>query len=147
MSAGFCAGITLNSAGNWSLVINETDVIGGPGGNFSPEYTSNTDSVTLDITDTLGSTDAWQVQVHKEDGPWSGALDLGLLRTGGGSGSGTITGGDSNFLTLTGIGQVFFEGAGDRTGVTVQMKLSGVSVILDAAVYSTTIYFTIVDIP
>ena len=140
-------GITLTVTGSWPLSIGSADVIGGTGGNLSPEYLSSSDIVTIEIADTAGASDAWQVLVHREDGLWKGSLSLGLIRTTSGTGPGAVTGGDSGFLELTAGDQLFFEGTGDRSAIDVRMRLSGVSAVLNAEVYSRTVYFTVIDIP
>jgi hypothetical protein len=110
-------------------------------------HQSGTDAVLITVADTSGNADAWQIQVHKEDALWHNSLALGVLRTGSGSGSGSIGGGDILSLTLNAGSQVFFEGAGDRTNIPVRLILSGVSVLVPADSYSTTIHLTIIDLP
>lgn len=146
-AAGDLAAISINVTGSWSLTIGSGDVVSGPGGDLTPLYTSSADAVTIDVTDTIDNADTWQIQVHKDDLLWHGAMNLSMLRTSDGTGTGSITDGDSLFLDLTSLDQYFFEGAGDRSGIDLQLRLSGVSVLIPADSYSTTIYLTVIDTP
>ncbi|MBN2655985.1 MAG: hypothetical protein JXR86_02920 [Spirochaetales bacterium] len=139
--------ITISLSGSWSLSIDSSDVSSGAGGDLNSQYQSNADQVSLDIGDLIDSGDAWELQVHKEDLLWHSDMILGLLRTSGGSGAGTISGGDSLFLELTATDQYFFDGTGDRSLIDIQLRLSGISVVIPADTYSTTIYFTVIDTP
>jgi len=139
--------ISISVLGGWSLVIDSGDVVAGAGGDLTSQYLSNADAVTIDVADAIDDSDNWQIQVHKEDTLWHAALTLGLLRTSDGAGTGTITGGNSLFLDLTAVDQFFFDGAGNRSTVNLQMRLSGVSVLIPSDNYSTTIYFTVIDTP
>jgi len=134
-------------SGGYGFVIDQGDLTGGAGSGFVPTHESTDDAVLIDITDTTGDSDAWQIQVHKEDAAWISGLDLLLLRTGAGSGTGSISGGDVLQVELTDTDQVFFEGAGDRTAIPVRLILDGVSVLIPADTYSTVLYITVIDSP
>ncbi len=138
-------GITLNVSGAWNLLIDSSDVVGGAGGNLIPSYTSASDSIVLDVSSTIDDSDSWQIQVHKTDSNWSGGLVLSCIRSTNGIGSGTISGGNTVYLDLTAVGQLFFDGAGDRTSIDIQLKLSGVTAAIASDVYVTTVYFTVID--
>lgn len=139
--------LDLEVSGGHAFSIGPSDLVGGAGSNFNPVHQSAAEAVLITVTGTSGGTDNWQLQVRKEDGLWHNSLALGVLRTGPGSGSGSISGGDSLPLTLNSSDQVFIEGAGDRSGIPVRLILSGVSVLVPADSYLTTIYITILDLP
>jgi len=147
MTAGFPAvfPLTVTVTGGYGFVIDQADLTGGAGSDLEPTYESLDNSILIDIGDTTGSTDAWQIQVHKENATWHASLSLSILRTG--SGTGTVTGGNSIPVELTGTDQVFFEGEGDNTGIPVKIILDGVSILIPADTYTTTIYVTVVDLP
>jgi hypothetical protein len=149
MTAGLPAVIALEVtvSGGHAFTIDQADLAGGAGSNFIPVHQSALDAVLITVAATTGDTDAWQMLVHKEDALWHGSLALGVLRTGPGTGSGSISGGDVLSLTLNASDQVFFEGAGDKTTIPVQLKLSGVSVLIPVDSYTTTVYLTILDLP
>lgn len=145
LSAVFALEVTVSGGHAFSLDL--ADLAGGAGSNLIPVHHSGADAILLTVAGTSGDDDTWQMQVHKEDSLWHGSLALGVLRTGTGSGSGSISGGDVLSLTLNSSDQVFFEGSGDRINVPVQLTLSGVSVLVPADSYITTVYLTIIDLP
>lgn len=139
--------ISINVLGGWSLVIDSGDVIAGAGGDLTSQYLSNADAITINVADAIDDSDNWQIQVRKEDTLWHAALTLSILRTSDGAGTGTISGGNSLFLDLTAVDQFFFDGAGNRSIVDLQLRLSGVSVLIPSDNYSTVIYYTVIDTP
>lgn len=139
--------ITLTVTGGHGFIIDGGSLSGGPGSNLVSQYSGPDDSIILSVGDTLGNGDGWQIEVRREDLLWHGSLDVRLLRTGAGSGGGSISGGDSLSLTLTASDQFFFEGTGDRTDIPVRIELEGVSVLVPADTYTGNITFTLVDIP
>lgn len=149
MTAGLPAvfALEVTVSGGHAFTIDQDDLAGGAGSNFNPVHQSAVDAVLITVAATTDDTDAWQMLVHKEDALWHGSLSLGVLRTGAGTGSGSISGGDVLSLTLNASDQVFFEGSGDRTTIPVQLKLSGVSVLIPVDSYTTTVYLTILDLP
>jgi hypothetical protein len=149
MTAGLPAvfALEVTVSGGHVFTIDQGDLAGGAGSNFIPVHQSAVDSVLITVAGTTGETDAWQLLVHKEDALWHGSLALGVLRTGTGSGSGSIGGGHVLSLILNASDQVFFEGSGDRATIPVQLTLSGVSVLIPVDSYTTTVYLTILDLP
>lgn len=138
------AAISITAAGFWADIIDETDLVGGPGSNLIDTHESAADQVSIDITGTTGDSDAWRVDVKRLDTAWHADLHLHVQRTSGGSGSGSISGGAS-YQEIGDTYQSFFSGNGDRTGIDLQLKMTGVSVAVPAATYSSTVYYTIVD--
>lgn len=138
------AAISITSAGFWADTIDETDLLAGPGSNLADTHESAADQVSLDITGTTGGSDAWRVDVRRLDTSWHTDLRLHLQRTSEGSGSGSISGGAS-YQEIGDTYQSFFSGSGDRAGIDLQLKMTGVSVAVPAATYSSTVYYTIVD--
>jgi len=144
LPAVFAAGVTVT--GGYGFVIDQTDLSGGAGSNFNPTHNSPADAVLITVDGMANDSDAWQIQVRKDNTLWQGGLTLRVLRTSSGIGLGTISGGDVLALGLTSTEQVFFEGAGNRSAIPVQLILEGVSVLIPVDVYSATLTFTIVDI-
>lgn len=140
-------GLSVTVSGGAGFSIGVGDLIGGAGSDLNPEYNSAVDAVQITVADSIDSGDAWQIQVRQEDVLWHGSLDLSVLRTGTGSGTGSVTGGDVLPVGLTSVDQVFFDGSGDVADIPVRLDLSGVSVLVPVDSYSATLYFTIVDIP
>lgn len=139
------AAISITAAGFWSDTIDETDLVAGPGSNIIDTHESAADQVSLDVTGTIDPPDTWRVDVRRVDSTWHTNLHLHLKRTSDGGGPpGSISGGTS-YQEVTDTYQSFFSGAGDHTGINVQLKMTGVSVAVPAATYSSTVYYTIVD--
>ena len=131
--------------GSWFLTIDASDLQSGAGSDLVDTYTSTSNAVQVDITGTAGSTDSWRVDVRKSDSNWHSDFRLRVRRTSDGTGSGSISGGDS-FITVTNSDKVFFSGSGDRTGIDVQLRLRYVSIQIPPDTYTTTVHYTVVDI-
>jgi hypothetical protein len=138
------AAISISALGSWSETVDQADLTGAPGSNLTTTYESAADQVSVDVTGTTGDADTWRVDVKKSDTAWHGDLHLHLKRTSDGTGTGSISGGES-YLEVPDTNTEFLSGGGDRAGIHVQLKLTGVSVSVPADAYSTTIYYTVVD--
>lgn len=137
--------LTLTVSGGFGFVVDHTDIPAGAGGEPEPTHASSDNAVILDVGESGGASDAWEIQVRLEDTLWHGGLALKVLRTG--SGTGPVTGGDILPLELTATDQPFFEGTGDNSGIEVKLILDNVSVLIPADTYSGVVHFTLVDIP
>lgn len=135
----------IGATGGWTgLTIGSSDLTGGAGTDLQNSYESTSNATMINITGTVGSDDAWQVQVRKSD-TWPSEVSLQLKRTGDGSGGGTVSGGNSYIVVGTSDAD-FFNGTGDRTAIPVQYKISGMSISVPPDNYSTSVTFTVVDI-
>lgn len=114
----------INLVGNWSTQIGASNLVAGIGSQYVSPIESDSAQATVTINNTADG--AWRVWV-RQDGSLPAGVTLGVRRTGNGSGGGGISGGTS-YLTLTGSEQELFNGSMDRTGVTLQLGLFGVSV-------------------
>jgi hypothetical protein len=135
----------ITGTGSWSPSVNASNLTGGPGTNLASTYASAADQITLDITNSPTSY-GYRVDVQRTDIAWNGNLVLSVQRTGDGAGTGTIAGGLS-YQQVDTTSSAFFTGLLDRTGVPIQLQLSGVSVAIPPGTYSTTLTFTVVDTP
>ncbi len=133
------AAISITVLGSWSLSLGSGNLQGAAGSNLTATYTSATNQATMTVTGSYGN---WSVSVLRIDSSWNANLVLSIRRTGTGSGTGTVSGGTS-YLTVTTTNQTFLTGSGNVSGVPFQESLTGVSVSLGAATYSTTIQYTI----
>ena len=140
-SGGICWAISITATGSWSETIDASDLQAGAGSDLISTYESAADTVSIDITATSGN---WGLDVKKIDTNWHSNLHLHVKRTSDGTGSGTISGGDS-YQEVTDIDQSFFSGNSDRSNVNVQLKLTGVSIQVPPDTYTTTIYYTVFD--
>lgn len=138
------AGISIAVTGSWYETVNKNDLLFGAGSDLQSTYTSVSGQVLIDISDTTGSTDAWRVDIWKIDDNWDNRLYPWVRRTSDGTG-GSVNGGGS-FQEITDISTSFFSGAGNVTGINVQLRLTGASVQISPSSYTTVIYYTVVDI-
>lgn len=136
--------IDITVSGDWSRTITASDLQAGAGSDLASTYESASNQASITISGTGGNTDAWRVDVRRTDTTWHANFTLSVKRTADGSGGGGISGGTA-YQAITTTDASFFSGTGDRTGVTAQLKLEGMSVQVPPATYSTTITYTVVD--
>jgi hypothetical protein len=138
------AAISIQVSGSLNRTIGLSDLQGGAGTDLKSFYESGASAIEVEITGTTGSTDNWQVDISKVDTHWLAGLQLYIRRSADGVGDGAISGGTS-YQEVGSVSLSFFTGRSNRTGVTVQFKLTGVSVHTPPASYSSTVYFTVID--
>jgi len=138
-----CA-VDIYAAGSCNFIIDSSCLVGGAGSDLMKSFESKLDATVINITGTGGSGDAWQVRVRKSSVSQLHGVVLYAKRTGNGSGSGAVSGG-SSYVAVETSDTDFFEGSGDRTDITVQYKISGISISVPPGNYSATIIFTVVD--
>ncbi|MGQ9809957.1 MAG: hypothetical protein ACUVQ7_01265 [bacterium] len=130
----------ISASGGWTEVIDADDLVAGAGSNLIDQYQSAQDATTIDIS----NVEFYDVYVRKSDNNWNNDLILYIKRTGAGSGGGNISGG-TTFQEVTGTDSKFFSGYLARTGITVQYKLTGMSISISPDAYSTSVILTVVD--
>lgn len=133
-------GADVSSVGSWTETIDANDLIAGAGSNVTSQYESASGASTLDIVNTSGN--SWRILARRAGGNWHGSLTLLVRRTSDGSGSGSIFGGAS-YVQLSTLDTEIFTGTGDRSGIAVQFKLTGMSKDISPDTYSSGIIFTI----
>jgi hypothetical protein len=151
MALAFMAGgrkaqaqISIAVAGTRFETIDASNLQAGAGSDLIDSYESIADAVSISISETTGASGDWRVDVKKVDSNWDGSFYLYVKRTSQGNG-GSVSGG-TGYQEVTDVDQSFFDGSGDVSGIGVQLKLSGVSVQIPPDTYTTTVYYTIVDI-
>lgn len=140
-SGVICLGGDLTVTGSWTEMIDSLDLQAGAGSDLIDTYESASNTVAIDI---IAPTN-WRVDVKKSDTNWHANFQLYVRRTSDGSGSGSISGGTS-YQEITDTDQSFFNGTLDRSNITGQLKLTGVSVQIPVDTYTTTVYYTVVEI-
>jgi len=135
-------------AGAWNLVITEQDLQNGAGSDLNNTYESPATQTIVDIDLAGIGADSWRVYVKKSplDANWHSIFNLFIRRSGNGQGPppGSISGGTS-YIKITEDDAFFYEGVKQRKNIPHQFKLSGVSAIIPAGTYATTIIYTIID--
>jgi hypothetical protein len=137
------AQISISTSGSWSRSVGASDLTAGAGSDLAPAYESAAGAITVSISGTAGGADAWRIDVKKVDASWIAALRMYVRRTDSGSG-GSVSGG-TTYQQVTDADLSFFDGAGDVSGIGLQVQVGGVSVSVPPAPYATTVYFTVVD--
>ena len=137
--------IDITATGSWSRTIDASDLVSGAGSDLVGIYESAVNATVLTILNTTGNTDNWRIDVRRSDSTWHGNFNLYIQRTSDGTGGGSISGGLS-YIAIGTTDSQFFSGAGDRSSVNLQYKLTGMSVSIPPNTYSTTVVFTVVDV-
>jgi hypothetical protein len=139
--------IDLSASGGWSETINEFDLVSGAGSDLVDTYESATDATSMTISNCTGDTDNWRLDVRRiDDAGWHGDFTLYVQRTSDGAGTGSVSGGLS-YIEVTTTDTQLFSGAGDRSNISIQYKLTGMSINVLPATYTETMTFTVVDLP
>jgi hypothetical protein len=133
--------IQVTVTGDWTLVIDETDLQAGPGSDLIAQYPSASDQIVVDITQTGKR---WTVYIQGAVTNWHSDLSVYVRRTSNGTGNGWISGGTS-WMQMTLGSQQFFQGARRRLGINVQCGLTGMSIQVPPDTYSGTITYTVVE--
>jgi len=143
LSAIAAEGANITATGGWSETIDAFDLQAGAGSDLIDRYESNPNAVRINITGAGGG--SWRVDISKMDDNWDADFHLYARRTSGGIGSGTISGGTS-YMEVEDFDKPFFSGSRNRWIISVQLRLTGVSVQIPPDTYSTDVVFTVVDI-
>ena len=139
--------IDIAATGGWSETVDQLDLVSGAGSQQFDTYESATNATVIDITNTIDKKDAWRVDVRRVDGGgWHGDYTLYLKRTSDGNGQGSIISGGLSYIEITTTDSEFFSGEGALWNVDTQYQLTGMSISVLPASYSTTIIFTVIDI-
>jgi hypothetical protein len=144
MLAGKAQAIDISAAGGLNRTIGSSDLVSGAGSALAGDYESPASASSIDVFNCADNSDNWRIDVSRSGGTWSGDFTLQVRRTSDGSGGGSVSGGISYIAVGTTAGQ-FFSGGGNRNGMNVQYKLSGVSLQIAPGTYATTVIYTVVD--
>ena len=148
------AQININANGNWIYPVSPLEITEA-GTDFSGTFTSSANQVLVDITQNnfwanLLLNYSWRVDIRKSDVDWNPSLSLFAQRTGNGTPfwnflPGTINGG-TTYQQLTNINQTFFNGTRTRLDIPIQYQITGVSVLLPAKTYTSTVIYTVTEL-
>jgi hypothetical protein len=137
--AGAARSANLTSSGDWTTRIGVADLVAGAGSDFKSQFESVSGVTTLTISNAPG---AWSLRVHIGGGGGSSDVTVWVKRTSNGSGSGSITGG-SEYMAVTGSDVELFSGSGNRSSISLQYKLTGLSRKVSPTAYLSSITFTV----
>lgn len=136
--------LDITASGGWSETIDSSDLTAGAGSNLNSIYESTGNASTIGISGCVDNNDNWRVDVRRVDGTWHNNFVFSVKRTTDGSGGGSVSGGLS-YITVGTTDSEFFSGTGDRSGMNLQYRLSGVSITVSPDNYSTQIILTVID--
>lgn len=146
----FGQGINITVTGHWTKIIAASD-ISEAGNDYPTSYASNTNQTLLTINPKNWNKTIY-VYVHKEDIAWNPALTLKVKRTSNGTNGNTNINGGLIYQTITNTQPPnyapstvipFFTCQGPFVNIPLQYEITGISVVLPAQSYSTTIMYTV----
>jgi len=134
----------ITSIGNWTESIDSIDLIAGAGSDLINLYESATNVTVLTITNVPAS-GAWQLNARRSDSLWDGDFSIFIKRTSDGTGPGTISGGTA-YIELSTFDTQIFTGTDNRSDISVQYELTGMSKTISPNTYITSVIVTVVEI-
>ncbi len=138
-------GIFIKLKGAWNVVVDQSNFAGVPGMDFNLVQESPPDVVSLSVRKT--NFYHWEIDIRKEDIHWHPSLRLFARRSSNGHGSyhsGVLWG--TRYVEIENHDVLFFIGWGNRNLIGFQFKLSGITTKVPADTYTTTIYYTAVEL-
>lgn len=145
-SAGFAQIISVS--GNITVIRNSTHITDA-GFNLTSLFLSanNASLINIDVTPRSSYNRQFKplrIFVHKVDTDWDPNLILQVKRTVLVQNLNITLGTD--FQTVTNISTLFFNTVGEQFNIPIQYSLNGISVLLPAKNYTTTIVYTVLDV-
>lgn len=145
-TVGFAQKISVS--GNLNLIASATS-ISDAGNNLPTSYvsTNNASIVTIEVVPPSKSNKEnkpLRVFVHKVDTNWHTNLILQVRRTVLVQNSNITLG--TVFQTVTNNSTLFFNTIGEHFNIPIQYNLSGISLLMPANNYTTTVVYTVLDV-
>ncbi|AZA80993.1 hypothetical protein C1637_10660 [Chryseobacterium lactis] len=165
LGSSYLGAQTVTVSGNWAPTI---PAITEAGNNYTGTYDNTSPSSPITISGTLPgsflnllSSNGAKITMHQAITVWNNSLVLSAKRTGGTTSinglcvacTATINGGttytaipqatDVTFVTITFVGLLGLGNSVNFSNINLQLQLSGVSVTIPAASYSTRVVFTV----
>ena len=129
----------ITTIGDWVTTVTAANLVAGAGSDLQAQFESISGVTTLTIFNTA---EAWSLRARRSGNQWDGAVTVYVKRTSNGSGSGNISGGNA-YVELTGTDGEIFSGSGNRSAISLQFKLTGLSKTVSPATYLSSIIFTV----
>jgi hypothetical protein len=131
--------------GNWYLTIQSTEITEA-GNDFTGNYESAVNQMLFSRNATSQYKPNWNVTINKSDVFWHSNLKLWIRRTGDGTQvSGSTINNGANYLEVLNTPVNFFDGYKEVDEVPLQLKITGLSVIIPANSYYTLLTFTVTE--
>lgn len=138
---------SINAIGNWSVSV-PSNTISAAGNDYNINLTSMINQTVLDIITVSTTSTSWRVNVKKQDSFWDNLLTFWIHKTGDGVGvlgSSISPIGSTPYLQVNNLEQLFFEGTKSYINIPIQYEIRGLSVLIPASTYNTTIIYTITE--
>lgn len=132
-------------SGTWNYSLSASSITEA-GTDFYGTYESASNQLIFNKNKTKNQKPNWVVQVKKSDILWHTNLKMWIRRTGNGSGvqNSSISNG-SNYQEVQNSNIQFFDGYEEVNEIPIQLKISGVSVIIPVNSYYTLLIFTVTE--
>lgn len=136
---------TLAANGSWTKTISSANLTGGAGTNLVSTHESVNGVISLDVSNTPSTILYYRVYARYTGPTWPAGLTLAVKRTADGISllPLSVILGSTDYITLSSTDTEIFSGLLDRSGITLQIRVTGMSVALAPAVYQANIVFTI----
>jgi hypothetical protein len=138
--------INITVSGSWTQGIDKNNLTGGPGTDLTGTFTSAQNANLITISGAQNKNDNWQINIKRVNTAWNSSLQMFAKRTSSGTGKGSVSGGQA-YIQVTQNDTTFFTGAGNLSGISIQLQLTGASLAIPPNQYSTTIQYTVIDTP
>lgn len=141
---------TISASPGWTYTLSSSD-ISEAGNDYNVNIESAANQTLVDVVTNYIGNYNFKVAVEKIDNNWNSQLTLSVRRTGNGSGGwfAGISGG-TNYIQLSSTPQLLYSGntgyfSGGYFDVPVQYRVQGLSLLVPAQNYSTTVRYTITN--
>lgn len=137
----------MNVTGNWARDLSAAD-INGAGNDYGSSIVSATNQSFITVSPGGNSNNYVNINVlvQREDNTWDSNLNLKIRRTSNGTNGNVIISPLIPFQTISNTSYItLFSCTGTHTSVPLQYEITGISVLLPAQTYSTTVVFTLMN--
>lgn len=114
----------ISVSGGWFLSISELDLVSGPGSDLKSTYLSPPDATLIDIK--AEPKTLWSIYAKRTAAATDG-IGISVKRTSDGKGKGWVEGGEY-FIPLGDGYTKLFHGKGERIDITLQYRITGISI-------------------
>lgn len=139
LSARLAIAADLSATGTWIETVTAANLAAGAGSDLTTALQSASGVTVMNVTNAPG---AWRIKARVNPAQWNGNFTVWVKRTSGGSGSGTVSGGDS-YVALGNTDTEIFTGTQDRTSISLQLRLTGLNCRIAPDTYNSAIIFTV----
>ena len=131
--------------GNWTYNVPGADITEA-GNNFTGTYESAANQMIFNRNSPGIYYPNWSITVNKSDVLWNANIKLWIRRTGNGTSvSGATISNGAGYQEIVNTPTSFFSGYKEVNEVPLQLKFTGISVVVPVNTYSTILTFTVTE--